>query len=111
MLLLEISMASPVLGFRPLLGDFFLTDNVPKCTSLIDSPFNRADFMTEKTVSTISSALRWENPIFSLMALARSLRVVFERFMFCFIFDVKILIGQSFIRHHAVFPGNLFPTF
>jgi hypothetical protein len=81
MLLLEISMVSPVLGLRPLLGDFFLTLNVPKCTSLIDSPFISVDFMVEKTVSIISSALRWENPNFSLMAFARSLRVTFDRFM------------------------------
>jgi hypothetical protein len=57
MLLLDISMVSPVRGLRPFLGDFFLTDNVPKCTSLIDSPFKSVDFMVEKTVSIISSEL------------------------------------------------------
>jgi hypothetical protein len=85
-LLLEISMVSPVRGLRPFLGDFFLTDNVPKCTSLIDSPFKRVDFMVEKTVSIISSALLWENPNLLCMALARSLRVTFDRFILQFSF-------------------------
>jgi hypothetical protein len=82
MLLLDISMVSPVRGLRPFLGDFFLTANVPKCTSLIDSPFKSVDFMVEKTVSTISSALRWEKPSLLCMALARSLRVTFDLFIF-----------------------------
>jgi hypothetical protein len=81
MLLLQISMASPVRGLRPFLGVLFLTFNVPKWTSLIDSPFIRVYFMMEKTVSTISSALRWEKPNFALMAFARSLRVIFDRFI------------------------------
>jgi hypothetical protein len=82
MLLLDISMVSPVRGLRPFLGDFFLTDNVPKCTNLIDSPSMRVDFMVEKTVSIISSALRWENPNLLCIALARSLRVTFDLFIF-----------------------------
>jgi hypothetical protein len=79
-------MASPVRGLRPFLGDFFLTDNVPKCTSLIDSPFNKVDFMVEKTVSIISSALRWEKPSLLWIALAKSLRVTFDLFIFKFSF-------------------------
>jgi hypothetical protein len=82
MLLLDISMVSPVRGLRPFLGDFFLTDNVPKCTSLIDSPFKSVDFMVEKTVSIISSELLWENPNLLCMTRARSLRVTLDRFIF-----------------------------
>jgi len=58
MLLLHISISSPVRGLRPFLGVFSLTDNVPKFTSFIDSPLDKVFFMVEKTASIISSAPR-----------------------------------------------------
>src|SRR5210317_1320655 len=78
----EISISSPVWGFRPRRVALSFTTKFPKPAILILSPSSRVVFIISKTISTISADSFLENPVLRYTFSTRSALVIYSHLQF-----------------------------